>query len=189
MECEICQGSRRIRLPRYKPLVMTSPGDIESIDLSDHSTEYPCPECSAGDHIPCERLNIVKGAVDGPERLADKPEFLEMMRGHMASALGAKMLKDGMIQFEQSPVDHRGKFALRGMVGVVAPQHVAEFEERVRERQFEVAAGLVEATKEEIANWGSYYHGREGGRVEKWQAVEWLQDAFKKVQAKFAKAA
>lgn len=187
-KCEICRGSRRIRLPRYIPLT------VEVLDapmpsmIDNPYKEYPCPECSAGDNAPYERLEIITSHSEGRSEIQQRhPGFMEALRYGTVRKMAEEMLRRGLIRFEESKPDHRGIFALRGTLGVVAPAKVAEFEERVRERQFEVAAGLVEANIEEIANWGSYYNGREGGSVGKWQAVEWLQEAFKKVREKYAK--
>jgi hypothetical protein len=163
------------------------PSMVDDLKMTESSREYPCPECSAGD-LPHERLMAVKISRDGPDHLANDPRFLEIMAGGMARALGDEMLKRHLIRFERSPVDQStGRFEVKATIGVMAPGRVAKFEERVAERQFEVAEAIVVAAEEEVRNWGSYYRGRTGGSVEKWQAIEWLQAALKKVREKYGR--
>lgn len=183
-ECEICCGRKTIRLPVYRMVAVESTADDVSLDEA--SREFPCPKCSPN-LVPTERLTTIREKIESAAPYASDPRYMEAMRYGMARLMAERMLRGGYITFEQSDPDELGRFSLRGRAGVVHPRHVAKFEERVAERQFEVAAALVEENKREIGNWGSYYHGREGGSVGKWQAIEWLETAFKKVRAKYAK--
>lgn len=181
--CVVCRGSKRIRVPVYQwahdaPIT----GIEDSLALTESSREYPCPECSAGDNVPFERLGIVKGAREYPEHLATNREFIERLRYGMAQELVHGMVDRGLIRFEQGEPDARGIFQTRATAGVVAPAKVAAFEERVAERQLEVAGALLEQTESDINVWGSLY-GVE--TVKKAQAIAWLRESFNKVRKRY----
>lgn len=182
-ECGICRGRRTIRLPFYRPVVLEDvagfslPADVDAL-----SREYPCPECCSGSYVPFTRLGAIKEKVEGNAVYSSDPRFMESMRRGVVVAMADRMLRDGFVTFEQSAPDYRGYFTLRGTAGVVHPRHVAKFEERVAERQFEVAAALIEQTESDINIWGSHYRVDE---VKKSQAIAWLREAFNKVRRKY----
>jgi hypothetical protein len=177
-DCEVCRGSGRIHLPLYGKLE-ASPLDVSiDLQLGVMSREYPCPECSV-DVVPISRLWVAKHAGRFDRR------YLPVMQKSMAHALIDSLLERGMFMFRQDDPDDRGGVRLVASVAFVAPAHVATLEQRVAERQFEVAEAVVEATVEEVANWGSHYQGRTGGSVDKSQAIGWMRTALKKVREKY----
>lgn len=185
IECRTCHGSRFVRYPReIQPLVSPDlPSVSEMMDIAEYRA--PCPDC-AGGPIPQTRLMIVKQSSQVPAQIWH--EAKTAIARSASAQFGATLFDKGLITIEQGEPDYRGVIPLRFTIGVVAPMHVASFEERVRERQFEVADAAVDAVIEEIANWGSFYHGRSGGSVSKDQAVDWLRGAVKKFKARFGRA-
>lgn len=179
-DCPVCCGSRKILIPlqRMADAVVAAedawkmPAAIERT-----SREYPCPEC--GDYAPFDRLTVVKEIRDEPQEIMG--EARESIRRGMAALLGDYMLRHNLIAFEERAADRNGYPVVetRARVGVVAPKRVATFEERVRERQFDVAERFIEAYSAEISNWGSHYGV---ATVQKAQAIAWLREVFQRVK-------
>ncbi len=177
-DCIVCRGAKTVRLPVYVMAVADFDPYSAPVACEPGHREYPCPECSAG--VPYERLGLVKGSRDAG---AGDGRYLAAVRLSLARELATVMVERGMIRFEQDKPDWRGIFQTRAVVGVVAPSVVATFEERVAERQFEVAQAVVEATEAEISNWGSFYGIQ---TVNKSEAVGWMRQALQKVKARYA---
>lgn len=147
-----------------------------------------CPECAAGDNVPVTRLQARKMTSLGRAAMASTDGYMDMLKKQMATELAMFMLRHDLIEFRRGPDDLvHFEFPLTAMVAVAAKKDVATLEQRINERQLEVAKMLVDETCEQIANWGSYYSGREGGRVEKGQALLWLREAFNKVKERCGK--
>lgn len=182
--CIVCRGSGVVRLPVYRQLeALHSLGFDEAVDSA--YREYPCPECKELS-APYSRL-----AIEKTERMMDArapAAYRDAMRRGMVHAIADKIFELGLVSFEEGPENTRLlAIPVRATIAVVAPVEVAKLEERVAQRQIEVAEALVAETSEQIANWGSFYHGRTGGSVGKYQAIEWLQEALKKVKARYGK--
>lgn len=151
--CEICGGSERIRLPRRMPVsvVLTTVPAI----VDDATKTYPCPECAPS--IPEERLAIVRWHTMIDTRIKD-PQFTEHMRRSAAAALGARLLRDGLIAFREGPENSMElRSPMVATVGVASPTKVATFEQRVATKQDEFAREVVRTAVASINGWGSCY--------------------------------
>lgn len=184
-ECDICNGRRTVRLPVYQSVV-SGPIDADISTVVDQSSrEYPCPECASDDRAPVTRLQALQGRMDVQEYLAGDVNFMRHAGRNLAARLGVDLFERGLIEIaKRTYADEMGRNVLqvRATVAAFSPNTRIKLEQRVAERQLEVAAEVVDATIEEIANWGSFYHGRMGGRVDASQAVQWLRDALKRVR-------
>lgn len=185
-ECDICRGSRRIRLPRYRLMDVMMAAEAFELPptLEEASREFPCPQCGdVTDMVPYERVSAERTVAQGRALYASQPGYMDAMQRHLAEDLAFYMLRHNLITFKRGVDDPAHfEFPLTATVGVVAPQIVMSMEERINARQFEVAAEMLRLTEESIANWGSHYHGREGGWVDKSQALTWLREAFRRLK-------
>lgn len=109
--------------------------------------------------------------------------YEEAIRRSAAHAVVDKLLKDGFVAFRKSPIDEFNmRYELTGRVGVVSTAVVASLEERIAERQTEVAKQVASRAAEQIAVWGSYYTGNEGA-ITKAQAIDAINRAVELVFA------
>lgn len=186
-DCEICHGNGRIRLPRYVRLKAVGGPSPMDAEIESSVAEFACPECEANS-APFDRVDVVSQIVSAASDIRDA-RFDEHVKERLSYDLARELLRRGLITFQQGRENLKDMTVpWKATIGAVAPKHVATMEDRISARQLEVAAEVVAQTGEEIANWGSYYHGREGGSVGKWQALDWLAEAFKKVKAARAQA-
>lgn len=182
--CPVCGGSRKITVPlRRMAEVQVAAEDAWKLPAAIERTsrEYPCPECSQ-QFVQYSRLATVSISREA------RAEYREMAAGHirrnLAAAIGDYMLRHDLIAFsEEDGTEMHGFSCVRfiAKAGVVAPKKVAEFEDRVRERQFEVADQFAEAYAAEVSNWGSDYGVP---NVQKAQALAWIREVLARVKAK-----
>jgi predicted amidophosphoribosyltransferase len=144
--------------------------------------EYPCPEC--GDYAPFNKLFVVKQS--RKERAEIMDQAREHIRRYLANALGDYMLHHDLIAFEERPSDRYSVPVVetRAIVGIVAPKHVATFEERVAERQFDIAERLAIKAAQSVDNWGSYYGQR---TVDKSQARQLIMGALRELKESYGR--
>lgn len=181
-ECEICRGEGSIRLPIYRRMSLVA--DVPSISSAEEtSRRYPCPECS--ETVPQDRIavmskhHLVQSGVDDPD-------FMGHVRRHSAHELIDGLLHRKLISFERGRDDpYEMTFPIIATVGVVSPNVVATLEQRVAERQDEVAREVAAAAAAGIRIWGSHYTGDEGS-IHKAQAVDAVNEALKRVLEKRA---
>jgi hypothetical protein len=170
-DCDICQGRKKIRLPIYRRAMAFSadvlPDPVES------SREYPCPECADVTRI--ERVQAVRQETFAPAYINDA-RFIDHVRSGLARQIGAFLMDNGYIKFERSPDDEKYmRFAMRATVGVVRPNQLDNLEERIAERQTEVASAVVQEAERQINNWGSYYGH---AAIDKDQATRFVRESL-----------
>lgn len=151
-ECEICRGSRTIRLPIYRPLAVSD--DVRS--ARDMVREYPCPECCG--MVPENRISVVaKHSMLGME-YARHLQIRTAIHAQMAAKIGRFLLENNLIRFDEGKEDvSSGTVLFKGTVGVVSPKHVASIEERASESQEQFAREVLSDAMTRIDNWGSAY--------------------------------
>lgn len=109
----------------------------------------------------------------------DDPSFLDHVKEGLACAIGAQLLKSGYIKFRRSLNDLRElRFEMVATVGVVHPSKLDTLEQRIAERQSEVAQEVACEAVNQIDNWGSYYGHAE---VLKHDARRLIGEALKSV--------
>lgn len=173
--CEICRGARFIRLPIYRS-VGTAPDPNEMVAAA---REYPCPECSVS--VPESRIQAVSHQNMVTLEVAQDPRFVASVENNLAHRLLQTIIADSLIRYERSPDDTKTMaFTVRATIGVVSPKRVASMEERVAERQAEVAREVVDVAIAWIANWNSHYDGQ---FISKSQATASIKEALTKVLA------
>lgn len=154
--CPVCRGSQRLRLPLFREFSITDMAEAMPSDTVESSREYACPECKGGAasfvrlQAVTEMQNVVTDAM---------PAINEAVRYGLARAIAERLLRDGLIAFEiGKPDTYRMSTPIRGTLHAVAPQNVATMQERIEERQMQVAALVVEEAQRQVRNWGSDFH-------------------------------
>jgi hypothetical protein len=156
--CPVCRGSKKINLPLTHQL---------EIEESDHSTmpeafrTYDCPECGPL-RIKTERFKAGKVMTfmdqDQMTTPAAKEWWYKAARETMGRMIAQKMIDEGFIEFERlEPDAYHGEGILASFYGAL-PKHTEPMEQRIAERQMEVAEEVAAEAKRLIHNWGSYYH-------------------------------
>jgi hypothetical protein len=181
--CDICCGRGTIRLPVYRPVSVATTAE-PPVSMDEASRSYPCPECS--NPVPQDRVAIVQAHTVVDSRHEGDPNFMRHAKESAAHALVAQLLKGGYIRYERGPTDsHQWRFNSVATLGVVSQSHVATLEQRIAERQEELANELVAVAEEQSRHWGSYYTGREGP-IQKSEVLRFLREALKGALAKRA---
>lgn len=179
-ECCICGGSRLIRLPARAPVSVRYNADDDLTLPVNSVREYACPECSPKIDDTKVRIFAVEGKVDS--QTASDDRYRATVTRQCASALVDEILNAGLISATWGAEDTmRREVKTTCTVGVVSPRTVATMEQRIAERQAEVAAKVADEAVRLIGQWGSYY-GAE--RIDKAQAVDSVREAFKSVTTK-----
>lgn len=173
--CEVCRGSRQIRLPLYKPVAVRFAEFQPTASIDDSGKTYSCPEC--GDVVPQARLYIAQEFSTLDSRI-DDAGYARAAQKQAAHAMIAHLIDNGYIAFEWERADER-MFTRRckATLGVVSTNVVAHLEERMSERQEEVAQDLATEAMRQIRVWGSHYSGDEGN-ISKAQAVASVRSAL-----------
>lgn len=183
-ECPVCRGSRKIKMPLYHTVSVTAygRGDMPmDMDARPSSKEFACPECAP--KVPEERVAILefRAAI---QSFGDDPRYEEAVRKQAAHSLVDAILRKGFIQFRKGPVDEFDMhYELTGRLGLVATSVVASMEERIAERQKEVAEEVAARAVAKVSEWGAHYSGDEGP-IHKSQAIDSIRQAAKDVFAK-----
>ena len=154
--CDICDGSRKIRLPiRCEMSVVNT--DDGAIDAGELSRIFPCPEC--GSYAPVDNLSVRREVVSFDASIS--AQALDAAKRGVAMRLADYLATNGYIVFEQrdlpSKIGDRQMVEIWGRVGVMAPDRVDTLEALVEERQFDVAEEVSIAAQDGISNWGSYF--------------------------------
>jgi hypothetical protein len=179
-DCDVCGGSGRVRLAlRLKLSAYRASENVAIAAIPQASREYACPECT--DTISQERLSVVIEVSTMDSRLAGEARYVDAAKKQAAYGLVDYLLRHGYVTFDIGREDE-GKMTkpIRAVLGVVAPKAVATLEERVAERQTEVAREVVDEAARQISVWGSHYTGNEG-HIRKAQAIDAVREAFKVV--------
>ncbi len=179
--CEICGGARVVHFHRRQPLKAVARGDSAPTDADQvQVATYPCPECAAS--VSFDRVQISTASTSQiiDRRMAADEQFMDAVRRDAAFALVDHLMRDGFITFavRRSPGDpdeFTERVAHTAKVGVLAPKVVATLEERVAERQSEVATEVVDEAISDIRNWGSDFGWTS---IDKEQAYRSIKDAL-----------
>jgi hypothetical protein len=179
-DCDICGGRGKIRLPVMHKLSMRAYN--AKIEMHESSREYACPECSeAAD----DNRVMVAGAMEMTRLdLADEPQYAEHCKRAMVHRIADLLIRDGFVRFVDGATDKMMRTKeLRAYVGVVAVGAAKRIEDRINERQWEMAEKVIQEAADAVQNWGSHYTGR-AGPINKSDAVRQIFDALKMAKAK-----
>jgi hypothetical protein len=183
-DCPVCCGSRKVRLPWMKPMAPARyrAESVALMAVEKIYQDYPCPECAPSTNE--DRVAILEFGATVAVPPDNDPRREEAIRREAAFHIVDRLLKDGFISFREDRTgeDYTLTYEVRGRLGVVSPAIVASMEERIAERQADVARQVAVQAAEEIRVWGSYYTGDEGP-IHKGKAVEAVQKALDKVLA------
>lgn len=157
--CPVCRGDKRIHLPLYHQVCAVEADDLGKLPVIDENSRYyDCPECVK--KVPYRRVTATKvmafmDSLQTNDR--DKALWREYAMRSMVRTITEKLIREGVIQFEPTAPDAYHPEGICATIRAVMPKDVATFEERVAERQMDIATEVAEEAKRRIENWGSYY--------------------------------
>lgn len=180
MTCDICQGSKHIRIPvASRPSVLTCDASITEATIEISYKTFPCPQC-CGKQVADERIELAGVALTIRDEYA--PEAEKFYRDEAAQVLARHLVKHGSIDFEKIPAPGRpGKSELTGVVGLVTRTQINRIEDRVRTEAQTLMERVIGLALDNIATWGSFYTGL-SGPIEKGRAIDCIRAAFSKVK-------
>jgi hypothetical protein len=160
--CEVCEGRRSIRLPLRRMLSVAAfdpAAYIPEAVVQASFKDYPCPECVQ--RVPYSKLQSIKCMTFVDEEQIRTPDAKKWWRENAEKIL-SRQITDGLLSkgllkirdLEPTPYHSR---AVCATVCVVAPNDTIELEERIAERQMDVADEFAKEAKRLIDNWGSFY--------------------------------
>src|SRR5713226_8423809 len=86
------------------------------------------------------------------------PEYIEHVKYTAAHGLIEEIIKGGYVKIESGQPDTRElRQEFRVTLGVVSQKQVATLEQRIAQRQIEIAQEVAVEATYQINNWGSYY--------------------------------
>lgn len=178
VECVICLGERRIRLP-IRRRARTSYADIimGATTIEESYRTYPCPECDK--QAAEERIHFLYAEEvlrDGVGRYSGHDVDSHVALS-LASASARKLLEDGLIEIRKE--NRGGDIVYRSRLGVVSPRMVATMERRIFEKMRMFLDTVRSKAAAAISIWGSHYTGNEG-MISKAQAIDSVAAAFNK---------
>lgn len=153
-DCDICSGMGTLRLPIRQRLAAFTAADVElrPVELS---RLFPCPECSGTVSLRTVSAARVEQNVDSR---VDERGFISHVHEGLACKLADFLLRNGYIQFERGEIDANALLTeFRASMAVAHPSNLDTLEQRISERQSEVAQEVVSEAIKQIDNWGSEY--------------------------------
>jgi len=142
--------------------------------------EYPCPEC--GYKVPQEHIHIVEVRDVLDVKYMKDPKYEDHVKGTIALSMGDFMYKNKLITFEKREEQLPEMVVpLIGKVGVLTKRQTKTFEQRVFERQMEVAQEVARVAIISIRHFGSLYDGGKGS-IQKDVATGFIAEALHKVE-------
>ncbi len=116
---------------------------------------FPCPEC--GDTVPLERVAVLDTHTMVDSMYVGHEDFERWAMESVAHQMVDHLLREGYIAFEKGRVSFcETAFPLVATLGVVSRGQVKKFEDRIAERQGQVARAVVLEAIRQIDNWGLY---------------------------------
>lgn len=156
-DCDVCGGRRVITLPVVRRIPLAPMAKFEASATTVSRRQFPCPEC--GPQVSENRVKIMEfGATIAAQALGYfgqggvPAEFVAMAQRDAARTIHEAMLQQGLFSFERGPYDRNDMTEPHyARIGVVAPAVVASMEERIAERQEELAREVVKEARPLIA--------------------------------------
>jgi hypothetical protein len=152
-DCDICRGAGKVRLPVWSRAFAFTADALPT--ATEAAREYPCPECA--DVVRLERVQAAREEGFAATYIKDLG-YIQHAQESLAHQLVSFLLRHQYIKFERGPDDDREMwFGMRATIGVVRPNQLDNLEERIAERQTEVAQEVSAEAIHQVNNWGSHY--------------------------------
>lgn len=142
MQCEICGGSGKIRLPRRKPLSIRVSGELPSLIENDIAI-FNCPECSS-ETINKQNISILNFQQDVPDYLfydQYQNEYEEVVIREMIYSLSQELYKSGHFVIDKQFNKFSGRCRITATLGIVDKKTLEEVEQE-RKVEFDKALAL-----------------------------------------------
>lgn len=107
MTCDVCQGSKTIRVPTYRDVAATGDNDFDSLPevVDPPYKEFDCPQCVP--RVPYRRVRAMRVVTAYPAEQYGK--FQMPIERSMAARFGEYLLREGLITFASSGSKDFGK--------------------------------------------------------------------------------
>lgn len=153
--CEICRGSRIIRLPVHSRLSVYAPITDRITELS--HKDFPCPACA--DITSIDHVAIIKVESKGvaPWRgEAINPQLFQYVVEAAISEIGESLKNSGIIKTERGQDNLRDMtFSVTATLGVVSPTVVASMKERIAKNQAVGGEGMMVKLLDSTITWST----------------------------------
>jgi hypothetical protein len=154
MNCEVCQGSEKIRLPLWKRQVVAREDMPVPPSFERMSKEFPCPACTALSKD--EMLKVQASEHVDLHALASAPFDLRgASRRAIARAIGEELLRGNMVEWQEWEDLKMNWVTIRGTARVLKPGAMQEVEERRRMEWESLVKRVVWEAQERIQHYGS----------------------------------
>lgn len=161
--CPVCGDRRHIVLPLMPDIVSSYWDDKNPLPPASEvssSREYPCPECH-GTRTSDDQVHLLRMHESvAQEHLAVMAQDVEKhVMGKMARALAHGLIEGGYMHFrkQDEAADDMRRVLYQGTVGIVHPTRAMALEQRVAQRQADLAIEVANRIKSQVGNWGSHY--------------------------------
>lgn len=157
-QCDICRGRGVIGVPVYRPLRTSRifDSDVTKAELGEGWRDFACPQCAP--KVAEHSIAFVQAEISIDPRYEDQDGYAALVRRDLLHAIAevlAREQSDGFLVTERGPLgEFSGRIPLTGTIGVVSKTVIASMEQRIAERQMEVAAEVVERVAGLIRMWG-----------------------------------
>lgn len=177
--CEICRGMKTVRLPIYRRITAWTGQETETSPERGYR-EFPCPAC--GESVAVDQLYIVRQdcLIDAARR--GEEAFTRMAMQETADQLARSLMESGYIVYTISPENpfHMSRKVM-ATVAVAAPEKTRSLATQIEAASEGLAREVADEAKSRVCVWGSHYHGREGGVIDKSIALQFIDEALKEV--------
>lgn len=177
-ECDICRGARTIRLPIHRPVeVSYKAAEISATDVVSMYREFPCPNCTPT--VDDNHILQMNAELQAQVEYDLDPKYEDYIQRHACAMLAEQLHRSGLVTFRKSEPDQFGVRQVRASFGVVTTAVVQSLEQRIAERQMDVAGDVAEKAIAAINNWGSFYRHES---LQKDDASRFIMEALRDVR-------
>lgn len=180
--CRVCDGRRYVRLALSPyPSPIYAPDEPIELPTTVSFKDYPCPECSQ--KLDDTKVMLVGARVTGRKEYLDQPRFKDHLAERIANMLGHQLLESRLIAFREpkqimgSGYGFEDDIEINGTIGVVTTATIATMEQRIAERQLQVADRVAEAASVVIVSTAAH-----DGWIRASEANEAINKALKAVK-------
>ncbi len=181
--CDICYGTRRIRLPikPTTPIAIYPDGEVKDDMIRETSREYPCPECSP--HVDDNHVQMIGMITQAPLRewKHDAPRIKRHVHENIAHKIAVGLLDAGFIHFTERKWDMHPEcgpdtMEVTGRMGVVTTNVVSSMDDRIKTAGTKIAMGIHETARREFFK-HTFFDVR--GPIHPERAFELFSDTYK----------
>lgn len=182
-DCLVCCGRGSVTLAHIQPMTVAMvSGDDPGCQWERRSADYPCPACAL--KVSMDETATFAADTKIATEWLEEPRALQCAKESATHRIAVKLVELGMVTFDIAKAKDPWKpSTVTAVLGVISPKATASVEERIAERQLDVAQEIANTAKAKISHWGSYYSGNDGG-ISKGLAMSYVDEAVRDVKAR-----